>query len=99
MRVLRSLLGLARRHKQGNVDIRIKLNQDNILHEIRFYQQNWPRHVNKMENKHLSEVALQYQSHGKRDIGCPRMKWSEQDNLKANVLRRTGPTAIKLQSS
>jgi len=52
-----------------------------------------------MENNRLPEVALQYKPHEKREIGCPRIKWSEQDHLKANYLRRTGPTAIKLQRS
>jgi hypothetical protein len=99
MRVLRPLLDLIRRHKQGNVGIRIKLNQDNIIYEIRNYQQNRPRHTKRMENKHLSETALRYQSHGKRELGRPRLKCSEQDRLKVNELRRTGPTAIKLQSS
>jgi len=53
MRILRPLLGFTRRHKQRNVEIRIKLNQDNIVDEFRNYQQNCLRHVNKMENKHL----------------------------------------------
>jgi hypothetical protein len=99
MLVPRPLVGLTRRHKQSNVDIRIKLNQGNIVDEFRNYQQNCLRHVNKMENKHISEVALQYQPHGKREIGRPRIRWSEQDHLKANELRTTGPTAIKLQRS
>ena len=99
MLVLRPLLDLTRRHKERNVDIRIKLNQDNIVDEFRNYQQNCLRHVNKMENKHLSEVALQCQSHGKKYIGLRKIRWSEQCRLKANELRRTGPRAIKLQHS
>ena len=94
MRVLRPFLGLTRRHKQRNVDIRIILNQDNVVDELRNYQQNCLRHVNKTENKHSPEVALQYQSHGKRNIGRPRRRWNEQDRLKANELRRTRPAAI-----
>jgi len=35
----------------------------------------------------------------KGDVGRPRIRWSKQDHLKANELRRTGPTAIKLQRS
>jgi len=74
MRVLRPLLDLARRHKQRNADIRIKLNQDNIIDEIRNYQQNWPRHTKRMENKYLSEIALQYQPHGKKRYRPPKNK-------------------------
>ena len=57
------------------------------------------KRLNKMENKHLSEVALQCQSRGKRQVRRPRIRRSEQDHLKANELRRTGRTAIKLQRS
>jgi uncharacterized Ntn-hydrolase superfamily protein len=74
MRVLRPLLGLTRRHKQRDIDVRIKLNQDNIVDKIRNYQKNWPRYIKRIENKRFSEVALQYQSHGKGDIGRPGIK-------------------------
>jgi len=59
LQVLRPHLGHTRRHKQRNIDIRIKLNQDNVVDKIRHYQQNWPRYINRMENKHLTEVELQ----------------------------------------
>jgi hypothetical protein len=99
MQVLRPNLGPTRRHKQRNIDIRIKLNQDNIGDEFRNYQQNCLRHLKQNGKQALTKVALQYQSHGKRDVGRPRIRWSEQDHLTANELCRTGATAIKLQRS
>jgi hypothetical protein len=41
MRFLRPLLDLTRRDRQRNIDVRNKLNQDDIVDEIRNYQQNW----------------------------------------------------------
>jgi len=35
------------------VGIGNKLNQDNIVDEIRNYQQNWLQYLNGMENNHL----------------------------------------------
>jgi hypothetical protein len=50
------ILGLTRRDKQRNVDIRNKLNQENIVDEIRNYQQNWLHHVNIMENNGVANL-------------------------------------------
>jgi hypothetical protein len=50
MRFLRPRLGFTRRDKQRNADIGNKLNQDNIVDEIRNYQQNWLQYLNGMEN-------------------------------------------------
>jgi len=48
MRFLEQLLGLTRRDKQRNVDVKSKLNQDNIADEIRNYQQFWLQRVNRV---------------------------------------------------
>jgi len=36
------------------------LNQDNIVDEIRNYQQNWPQRVHRMDNNRLPKLALLY---------------------------------------
>ena len=51
MRFLKPLLDLTRRDKQRNIDVRSKLNQDNIADEIRNYQQYWLQHENRVEKK------------------------------------------------
>ena len=96
MRSLKPLLNLKRRDKQRNVDVRSKLNQDNISDEIRNYQQYWLPHVNRVGKNRLSKIALLYQSHGKGDICRPRRKWREQDYLKATELSITGRRALNL---
>ena len=72
MRFLRSFQGHIRREKQRNVDIRNKLNQDNIIDNIRKYQQSLFQHVKRMGNIRLPKVTLQCQPHGKRHRGRPR---------------------------
>jgi len=83
---MRPPLGLTRWDKQRNVDITSKLNQDNIVDDITNYQQNWLKHVNRIENNRLPRLALQYQPHGKRVIDRPRRRRREQDRLKADEL-------------
>jgi hypothetical protein len=55
--------------------------------------------VNRIENNRLPKRTLQYQAHGKRDIGRPRKRRRKQDLPKANELHRTGLTAFNLQHS
>jgi protein involved in polysaccharide export with SLBB domain len=68
MRFLRSFLGLSKRDKQKNVDIRNKLNQESIVSWIRNYLQSLLQHVNKIENKRLPKLALQYQPRVTREV-------------------------------
>jgi hypothetical protein len=96
MRLRKPFLGLTRRDKQRNVDIKNKLNQKSIVDEIRSYQQNWFQHVNRMEINRLSKVGLQYQPHGKRDIGRPRKKRSETGSFESECVTQIttyGPKA------
>jgi hypothetical protein len=74
---LRPPAGLTRRDKQRNVDISNKVSTDNRIDGIRNYQQNWPQHVKRIENKVLPKLSPQYQSHGKRDIGRTKRRWRE----------------------
>jgi hypothetical protein len=97
MRFLRPLPGVTRRDKQRNVDVRNRLNQDIVTDEIKKYQQHWLPQVNRMESNCLRNLALQYQLHGKKDIGRRRRRWREQDYRKANELHRTRRTALNLQ--
>ena len=90
MRFLRPRLGFTRRGKQINVGTGNKLNQDNMVDEIRNYQQNWLQYLNGMENNHLPKLALHCQPHGKRDIECARRRWIQHDHLKASELHRIG---------
>lgn len=86
---------------QRNVDIWKKQNQDNMVDEIRNYQQNCLQHAHKMENSRLQKKSvLQYKHHGKRNIGRQRRRWRKQVHLRANGgLQRTGLTALNLQRS
>ena len=48
---LRVLLALTIRDKQINIETRKGLNRENIVDEIRNYQQNWLLHINGMGEK------------------------------------------------
>ena len=98
MRFIKPLLGLTRRDKQRNVDVRDKVHQDNIADEIRNYQQNWLHRVNRVGSNRLTKQALPYQPHAKDDIYRPR-RWIEQDYLKAIELNVTGSRDLNLPHS
>jgi hypothetical protein len=76
-----------------------KLNHNTIGDEFRNYQQNCLQHVKGMAKNRLPKLALRYQPHGKRNIGCPRRRWREQDYLKASELHRRGLAAPNIQDS
>jgi hypothetical protein len=57
MRFIRPL-GLTTPDNQTIVDFRGKLNQHNIVAEIRNYKQKWPQNVNRTENNRIPKLAL-----------------------------------------
>jgi len=56
------------------VDIGNKLNQDNIIDEIRNYQQNWLQYLNGIENNHLPKLAMKCQPHEKKGYRMRKKK-------------------------
>jgi hypothetical protein len=71
------------------------INQDNIVDEIRNYQQNWVQH--KKNGEPLAKTNTAVSTPRKRDIGRPRRRWREMDHLKANKLHKAVPIAQNLQ--
>jgi hypothetical protein len=61
--------------------MREKLGVQNIVLEIKQYQQEWLQHVERMETDRIPKQALKYRSIGKRSIGCPRKRWKDQLHL------------------
>jgi hypothetical protein len=55
MKFLRHLLGITKLDKEKNQTIREKLGVQNIVKEIKQYQQKWLQHVQRMDqNKHYN---------------------------------------------
>jgi hypothetical protein len=81
MGFLRPFLSFTRFDRQGNSDIRNRLKVDNILEDIISYQKNWIDHLKRMDRNRIPKLALQYQPRGRRDVGRPRRRWRDQEQL------------------
>lgn len=75
MRFLRSTLGITRRYKIRNDDIRKELNIFNLCDKVDEYKKSWLNHVQRMETGRLPKMFLIYKSYGRRNLGRPRKKW------------------------
>jgi len=78
MKFLRHLLGITKLDKEKNQCIRGKTGAQNIVKEIKQYQEKWLQHVQRMDTNRLSKQALQYKPKGRRNIGRPRKRWRDQ---------------------
>ena len=48
---------------------------------IKQYQEKWLQHVQRMDTNRLSKQALKYKPKGRRNVGRPRKRWSDQLHL------------------
>ena len=78
MKFLRHLLGIAKLDKEKNQSIREKTGAQNIVKEIKQYQEKWLQHVQRMDTNRVPKQALQYKPKGRRNIGRPRKRWRDQ---------------------
>ena len=81
MKFLSHLLGITKLDKEKNQCIRQKTGAQNIVKEIKQYQEKWLQHVQRMDTNRLPKQALQYKPKGRRNIGRPRKRWREQLHL------------------
>ena len=66
----RRALSLIHLHaKQKNQCIRQKTGAQNIVQEIKQYQEKWLKHVQRMDTNRLPKQALKYKPNGRRNIG------------------------------
>ena len=63
-----------------NILRRFNLYVDTVK-EIKQYQEKWLQHVQRMDTNRIPKQALQYQPKGRRNIGRPRKRWSDQLHL------------------
>ena len=81
IKFLRHLFGITKLDKEKNQCIRQKTGAQNIVKEIKEYQEKWLQHVQRMDTNRLSKQALQYKPKGRRNIGRPRKRWRDQLHL------------------
>ena len=75
---LRHLLGITKLDKEYNQCIREKTGAQNIVKEIKQYQEKWLQHIQRMDTNRIPKQALQYKPKGRRHIGRPRKRWRDQ---------------------
>ena len=81
MKFLRHFLGIRKLDKENNQCIREKTEAQNIVKEIKQYQEKWLQHVQRMVTNRIPKQALQYKPKGRRNIGRPRKRWRDQIRL------------------
>jgi len=79
--VLRHLLGITKLDKEKNQCIRENTEAQNIVREIKQYQEKWLQHEQRMDINRLPKQALQYKPEGRRNMGRPRKRWRDQLHL------------------
>jgi len=64
MKCLRHLLAIIKLDKEKNQCIRQKTGAQNIVKEIKRYQEKWLQHFQRMDTNRLPNQALQYKTKG-----------------------------------
>ena len=64
--------------KEKNQCIREKMGAENIVKEIKQYQERWLQPIQRMDTNRIPKQALQYTPKGRRNIGRPRKRWRDQ---------------------
>ena len=78
MKFLRHLLGITKLDKEKNRCIRGKTGAENIIKEIKQYQEKWLQHIQRMDTNRIPKQALQYKPKGRRHIGRSGKRWRDQ---------------------
>lgn len=78
MRFLRSVLGVTKRDRIRNEDIRNQLQIFNLNEEIDHHRKKWLDHVDRMDERRYPKKILNYIPEGKRNIGRPKKRWKDQ---------------------
>ena len=78
MKFLRHLFGITKLDKEKNQCIREKTGAENIVKEIKQYQEKWLQHMKRMDTNRIPKQALQYKPKGRRHIGRPRKTEKDQ---------------------
>jgi len=64
--------------KEKNQRIRKKTGEQDIVKEIKQYQEKWLQYVQRMDTNRIPKQALRYHPKGRRNIGRPRKRWTDQ---------------------
>ena len=78
MTVLRRIIGINRRDRWRNQDVRLHLGLDrNIVEEIQHRRLSYFGHVCRMKGERIPNLVLFGRIHGRRPVGRPRRRWMD----------------------
>ena len=78
VKFLKHLLCITKLDIEKNQCIMAKTGAENIVKEIKAYQEKWLQHIQRMDTNRIPKQVLQYKQKGRRHIGRPRKKWRDQ---------------------
>jgi len=55
---------------------------ENIVKDIKQYQEGWLQHIQRMDINRIPKQALHYKPKVRRHIGRPRKRWRDQFHFK-----------------
>ena len=94
MKFLRHLLGITKLDKENNQCIRQKTGAQNIVKEIKQYQEKWLQHVQRMDTNRLPKQALQHKPKGRRnhrtteeEMEGPTSSWGSRNRITCLTLQ------------
>ena len=79
MKFLRRLFGITKLDKEKKKPMyQGKTGAENIVKEMKQYQEKWLQHIQRMDTNRIPKQTLQYKPKGRRHIGRPRKRWRDQ---------------------
>ena len=77
-RFLRHIAGYTLHDHKRNMDIRQELNIISTINRIPQYRLNWWEHLCRMDDCRVYKQLWSYKPRGRRGVGRPRKRWSDQ---------------------
>jgi hypothetical protein len=87
MELIRSLTVVTLRDGIKSEDLRNRWRVHEMVQEVQNYQFKWMQHVLRTPANRLPRKLLKYKPHGRRDLGRPRRRWTDQFLLSQNGQR------------
>jgi hypothetical protein len=78
MTFIRSLTAVTLRDGIKSEDLRNRWRVHEMVQEVQNYQFKWMQHVLRMPANRPPRKLLKYKPHGRRDLGRPHRRWTDQ---------------------
>lgn len=78
MKLLRPVAGYTLLDHKRNEDIREEINITSVVDKIIEYRNNWYGHITRMPPNRIPQMLFHYHPTGKRNVGRPKKRWSDQ---------------------